>query len=103
MGDVTNGKKLFMKLCVSCHTTEKDGKHKIGPNLHGIMGKTCGTIPGFNFTETMKEKAIIWDEKTLNDYLEFPHKFLPGTTMAFYGVKKAKDRRDLIAFLTTLK
>lgn len=43
MGDAINGKKLFIKLCISCHTTEKDGKHKIGPNLHGIMGKTCGS------------------------------------------------------------
>lgn len=43
MGDVINGKKLFMKLCASCHTTEKGGKHKIGPNLHGIMGKTSGS------------------------------------------------------------
>lgn len=43
MGDAVNGKKLFMKLCVSCHTMEKGGKHKMGPNLHGIMGKTCGS------------------------------------------------------------
>lgn len=43
MGDVVNGKKLFMKLCVSCHTPEKSRKHKIGPNLHNIMGKTCGS------------------------------------------------------------
>jgi len=50
----------------------------------------------------MKEKAIVWDEKTLNAYLEFPNKFIPGTKM-FYGVKKAEDRRDLIAFLATLK
>ncbi|XP_025990031.1 cytochrome c [Solenopsis invicta] len=103
MGDVVNGKKLYMKLCASCHTTEKGGKHKIGPNLHGIMGKISGTNPGFNFSETIKEKAIIWDEKTLNDYLEFPKKFIPGTTMVFYGVKKAEDRKDLIAFLASLK
>lgn len=43
MGDATNGKKLFMKMCITCHTVEKDGKHKMGPNLHGIMGKTCGS------------------------------------------------------------
>lgn len=51
----------------------------------------------------MMEKAIVWNEKTLNDYIEFPKKFIPGTTMAFPGVKKAEDRRDLIAFLATLK
>lgn len=51
----------------------------------------------------MKDKAVVWDEKTLNDYLEFPKKFVPGTKMAFYGLKKAEDRSDLIAFLATLK
>ncbi|XP_072753495.1 cytochrome c [Anoplolepis gracilipes] len=103
MGDPINGKKLFMKMCASCHTTTKDGKHKIGPNLHGIIGKTSGTVPGFSFTESMKKKAVVWDEKALNDYLEFPKKFVPGTKKAFDGVKKAEDRKDLIAFLTTLK
>ncbi|GAB1865914.1 Cytochrome c [Camponotus japonicus] len=103
MSDPINGKKLFMKMCASCHTTEKGGKHKIGPNLHGIIGKTSGTVPGFNFTETMKEKAVVWDEKSLNDYLEFSKKFVPGTKKAFHDIKKAEDRRDLIAFLATLK
>lgn len=51
----------------------------------------------------MKEKAIVWNEKTLNDYLELPKKFVPGTKMAFLGLKKAEDRSDLIAFLSTLK
>lgn len=60
-------------------------------------------IPGFKFSEPMKEKAVVWNEKTLNDYLEFPQKFIPGTKKAFFGVKKAEDRRDLIAFLATLK
>lgn len=44
MGDPVNGKKLFMKLCAACHTTEKGGKHKIGPNLHGIIGRTSGSM-----------------------------------------------------------
>lgn len=50
----------------------------------------------------MKQKAIVWDEKTMNDYLEFPKKFIPGTRMMF-RVKKAEERKDLIAYLTSLK
>lgn len=60
-------------------------------------------VPGYKFSGSMKEKAIVWDEKTLNDYLEFPKKFIPGTKMVFPGIKRAEDRRDLIAFLATMK
>ncbi|XP_036140164.1 cytochrome c-like [Monomorium pharaonis] len=103
MGDVVNGRKLFMKLCVTCHTTEKGGKHKIGPNLHDIMGKTSGTIPGYSSSKAMKESAIVWNEKNLSGYIDYPKKFIPGTSMVFKGVKKSEDRRDIIAFLATLK
>ncbi|XP_011056313.1 PREDICTED: cytochrome c-like [Acromyrmex echinatior] len=105
MGNAVNGKKLFMKLCISCHTTGKGEKHKIGPNLYGIVGKTSGSmsISGFKSTDAIKQKAIVWNEETLNDYLEDPKKFIPGTSMAFYGVKRTEDRKDLIAFLNTLK
>ncbi|XP_020283418.1 cytochrome c-like [Pseudomyrmex gracilis] len=102
VGDSVNGKKLFIKMCAACHTTEKNAKHKAGPNLHGIVGKICGTVRGFNFSKGMKEKNVIWNEKTLNDYMEFPREFIPGTTKMF-SVKKAEDRRDLIAYLATLK
>lgn len=51
----------------------------------------------------MKEKAVVWNEKTLHDYLERPKKFIPGTKMAFLGLKKAEDRSDIIAYLSTFK
>ncbi|XP_003700684.1 cytochrome c [Megachile rotundata] len=103
MGDAENGKSLFMKMCAMCHTSNKDGKHRVGPNLFGIVGKKCGTSPGFTYTDSMKNKGIVWDEKNLNEYLEFPKQFIPGTRMVFTGIKKPKDRQDLIAYLTTLK
>lgn len=52
MGDSVDGKKLFMKMCASCHTTEKGGKHKRGPNLHGIIGRTCGSMY-INFSKSI--------------------------------------------------
>ena len=58
---------------------------------------------GFNYTEPMKKKGVVWDEKNLNEYLEFPRQFIPGTKMVFNGIKKAEDRKDIIAFLLTLK
>ncbi|XP_076161948.1 cytochrome c [Ptiloglossa arizonensis] len=103
MGNIDNGKMLFIKMCKMCHTTGENEKHRIGPNLHGIMGKTCGTTPGFKYTESMKKKGVKWDETTLNEYLEFPRKFIPGTKMVFNGIRKIEDRRDIIAYLASLK
>ncbi|XP_003490147.1 cytochrome c iso-1/iso-2-like [Bombus impatiens] len=103
MGDPVHGKTLFLRMCGMCHTCNKDERHKIGPNLFGIFGKTCGTVPGFKSTDAMRKKGVVWDENTLNEYLQFPKQFIPGTKMMFNGIKKAEDRRDIIAFLATLK
>ncbi|XP_003394566.1 cytochrome c iso-1/iso-2-like [Bombus terrestris] len=103
MGDPVHGKALFLRMCGMCHTCNKNERHKIGPNLFGIFGKTCGTVPGFKSTEAMRQKGVVWDENTLNEYLQFPKQFIPGTKMMFNGIKKAEDRRDIIAFLATLK
>ncbi|KZC12319.1 PREDICTED: cytochrome c iso-1/iso-2-like [Dufourea novaeangliae] len=103
MGDSANGKNLFVKMCAMCHTITKDGSHKVGPNLYGIVGKTCGTTPGFKYTDSMKSKGITWDEHTLDEYLEYPMKYIPGTRMVFNGIKKPEARKDIIAYLSTLK
>ncbi|XP_076291686.1 cytochrome c iso-1/iso-2-like [Lasioglossum baleicum] len=116
MGDAVNGKKLFVRMCAMCHTVNPGGGNKMGPNLFGVIGRTSGctyvylnfnknsdSAPGFNFTDAMKSKGVSWNEATLNEYLEFPKQFIPGTRMIFNGIKKADDRRDIIAYLYTLK
>ncbi|KOC65427.1 Cytochrome c [Habropoda laboriosa] len=103
MGSASNGKMLFKKMCATCHTVNKDGPHKMGPNLYGIVGRTCGSASGFMYTESMKTKGVKWDENTLSEYLEFPRQFIPGTRMVFTGIKKEQDRKDIIAYLVTLK
>ncbi|XP_043260834.1 cytochrome c-like [Colletes gigas] len=103
MGDVARGKNLFIRMCQMCHTSDPNGKHRVGPNLYGVVGKTCGSNPGFNYTESMKTKGIVWNETTLNTYLEFPMQFIPGTRMIFNGVRREQDRKDIIAYLATLK
>ncbi|XP_012279965.1 cytochrome c-like [Orussus abietinus] len=103
MGDAGKGKKIFTKMCGTCHTTEKGGKHKIGPNLFGVIGQTCGTAPGFAYSDAMKKKGITWSETTMDEYLQFPKRFVPGTKMVFMGIKKEDDRKNLIAYLVSLK
>ncbi len=94
--------KAIVKKCVQCHSLEKGGPNRIGPNLWGVVGRTGGEHPGFNFSKAAEKMEEVWSFKHLYDYLENPRKFMPGTKMSFIGLKKPKDRANLIAYLRTL-
>ncbi|PHH55218.1 Cytochrome c [Ceratocystis fimbriata CBS 114723] len=98
-GDLKKGANLFKTRCAQCHTTDAKGGNKTGPALHGLFGRQTGSVAGYAYTDANKQAGVTWDEKSLFEYLENPKKYIPGTKMAFGGLKKPKDRNDLIAFL----
>lgn len=100
-GDPKAGQNVFKK-CAACHSTV-EGQNKIGPSLHGIVGRHSASVPNFAYSEAMKKTNKTWDEATLDSYLRNPREAVPGTKMIFLGLKDEKERQDVIAYLETLK
>lgn len=89
-------------MCKACHSTEK-GKHGIGPSLVGVYGTKAGDIPGYEFSKAMKESGLKWNDATLDKYLTDPRGTVPGTKMSFAGMKDEAKRKEVIAYLKSLK
>ena len=100
-GDAANGEKVFSQ-CKLCHVVEQD-VNRVGPSLFGVVGRKAGAVPGYKYSAASLKSGLVWNEATLAQYLEAPMKFMPGTKMAFAGLKKPQDRADVIAYLATKK
>ena len=88
------------KQCAACHTFDKGGPNRVGPNLYGVLGSAHAHVEGFAFSKVMEgmhDKK--WDYEALNTFLANPKAYAPGTKMTFAGLRKAEQRADVIAFL----
>jgi cytochrome c len=98
-GNEARGERLFNQQCKACHTVDKDGARTVGPNLHGLVGRKAGSTEGYSSSEAMKASGIVWDDKTLVEYLKDPKGRVPGTKMVYSGLKQEAQQADMIAFL----
>ncbi|MEP0277277.1 MAG: cytochrome c family protein [Nitratireductor sp.] len=103
--DAGAGETVYKK-CAACHTADKGGANKVGPNLWDIVNRPIGTHEGFSYSGAMQEFAqdgtVVWDYQHLDDFLASPKGLVKGTAMGFAGIKKPDQRADLIAYLHTL-
>ncbi|MDA0785518.1 MAG: cytochrome c family protein [Proteobacteria bacterium] len=96
--DIAAGEKGF-KRCATCHTFDKGGANKVGPNLFGVVGGAKGSASGFAYSDALKTMAGSWSYDELNAFLTKPKDFLAGTKMTFAGIRSAQDRANIIAFM----
>ncbi|TPG75229.1 c-type cytochrome [Pseudomonas arsenicoxydans] len=95
--DLAAGQKLFETRCTTCHSL---AEHKVGPKLGGVFGRKAGSAPGFTYTPTLEQAGFTWNTEKLDAFLSGPMTFLPGTAMAFGGLRQAVDRQALTCFLS---
>ena len=89
------------KKCLSCHSLDKGGPNRVGPNLWDVAGRDKGIEPGYKYSAAMAAKGGAWDDESLFHFLNKPSKFVPGTKMSFAGLSKPEDIVNVIAFLKT--
>ncbi len=93
------GEIIFMRKCSSCHDHEKSGGHGKGPHLWNLMGRKAGSLPGFDYSDAMKQSGHSWNFATLNYYLTNTEQAVPGKIMEFRGIRRDKVRARLLAYL----
>lgn len=96
--DLKTGQKIFNK-CAACHTNDASGSHGAGPNLYGVVGRLSGTAEGFPYSAAFLEAQRQWNVAELDTFLTSPGAAIPGTSMAFSGIRKSHQREAIICFL----
>lgn len=94
-GDPARGRLVYAQ-CQICHQIDRNG---IGPKHRGLFGRKAGSLPDYNYSMALKNSGIVWDEKTLDRWLQGPAKMVPGTKMVFAGLSDPQERADVIAYL----
>jgi cytochrome c len=97
-GDAALGKRQFAP-CSACHTVEAGGPNKVGPNLHGIIGRAAGMREDFKYSPALKSSGVVWTDENLRNWIKKPMAFIKGTKMPFGGYASEKIQDNIIAYL----
>ena len=97
--DVDAGKASFNK-CMACHSIGEGAKNKVGPELNGLDGRHSGTVEGYSYSDANKNSGITWNEAQFKEYIKDPKAKVPGTKMAFAGIKREQEVNDLWAYVS---
>ena len=100
--NVEAGKAIFMKQCFTCHTSDKGGANKVGPNLWDVVGRKVASHAGFSYSSALQAKGGEWSYEDINHMILKPTAYVKGTKMAFAGLPKEQERADVIAYLRTM-
>ena len=96
--DVAAGENSFKK-CLPCHSVGEGAKNKVGPVLNGLDGRHSGSIPEYSYSDANKNSGITWNKETFLEYIRDPKAKIPGTKMAFAGIKNENEANNLWAYL----
>jgi cytochrome c len=101
--DLTHGKAAAQRACAACHTFEKGGPTRVGPNLFGVTARPIAGLSDYRYSNALKAHSGNWDQGQLDAFLTSPRGYAPGTYMTFPGIKSDQDRQNVIAYLDSLK
>ena len=97
--DVAAGEQSFKK-CLACHRIGEGAKNLVGPELNGLDGRKSGSVPGYSYSDANKNSGLTWNEATFKDYIKNPRAKIPGTKMAFAGIKNENEINNLWAYVS---
>lgn len=102
-GDAQEGERTYRSKCQTCHAIDPAKGHGIGPNLHGVLGRTAGTVEGFRFSGAHAASGLVWDEAMLDSYMADFNAVVPRTKKTVPGIRSETDRQNIIAYLKALQ
>lgn len=94
-----SGQAVFASACASCHDIRQGARGGDGPDLHGVVGRRAGSLPGYAYSQVMRRSGVVWTMANLNRFIADPAAFIPGNHMPFSGLRNSEERRELLSYL----